>query len=398
MIRTFLSCFLLLVNVVFLNAIEIGNTNLGGSIRANYVLGDYVKTGTGAAQRGGDGGNMVLDVFTVKAKSNWEHFETTLEYRWYNGYNFFHTAMLEAKAFGGSMKLGVTRVPFGVGAFGPANSWFFDQHFYLGLADDMDLGVHFSKNYETLSVDMAYFFSSEWQGKGASTSSSRYGYDIVNENNKNGLYEEEHQLNLRIVKSVKLGFEFHPGASVQYGQLSGINGLSEDSDALAIALHTKINLSQWTFLIQGTHYYYDAQYSALAKTTLGVDDDLIGMGAYDFAWPVASKGRIFSTAIAYTWKDVLNIAESVTLYHDYSLLIKDGDLAGKSFNDSALSVIGLSIANKGWYIYVDHGFSNGNYFVGNEGDNYSNNDVGDFGVNGNNKWNKRLNINFGYYF
>ena len=45
-------------------------------------------------------------------------------------------------------------------------------------------------------------------------------------------------------------------------------------------------------------------------------------------------------------------------------------------------------------------FSNGNLFVGNIGDDYSNvfDGVGDFGANGNDRWNSRFNINFGYYF
>lgn len=58
----------------------------------------------------------------------------------------------------------------------------------------------------------------------------------------------------------------------------------------------------------------------------------------------------------------------------------------------------MAIANQGWYIYVDQAFSNGNFFVGNEGDNYGTRQVGDFGINGNDKWNSRFNVNLGYYF
>jgi hypothetical protein len=45
-------------------------------------------------------------------------------------------------------------------------------------------------------------------------------------------------------------------------------------------------------------------------------------------------------------------------------------------------------------------FSNGNLFVGNIGDDYSNSfdGVGDFGANANDRWNSRCNSNFGYYF
>ena len=44
-------------------------------------------------------------------------------------------------------------------------------------------------------------------------------------------------------------------------------------------------------------------------------------------------------------------------------------------------------------------YAKGNYFVGDEGDDYSRIDgVGDFGVAGNRDRHYRLNINFGYYY
>ena len=52
------------------------------------------------------------------------------------------------------------------------------------------------------------------------------------------------------------------------------------------------------------------------------------------------------------------------------------------------------------YIYAELGISDGNFFVGDKGDSYSNiyDGVGDFGANGNDRWNKRFNINARYYF
>ena len=64
-----------------------------------------------------------------------------LEYRWYDAYSMIHTAWLGYKlSDSGTVKAGIVRVPFGPTAYGISTSWFFDQHFYVGLADDMDLG------------------------------------------------------------------------------------------------------------------------------------------------------------------------------------------------------------------------------------------------------------------
>lgn len=54
----------------------------------------------------------------------------------------------------------------------------------------------------------------------------------------------------------------------------------------------------------------------------------------------------------------------------------------------------------GWYIYSDLAYSKGNLFVGNRGDDDANlyRGVGDFGVDGNNTWNYRFNLNLGYYY
>lgn len=83
-------------------------------------------------------------------------------------------------------------------------------------------------------------------------------------------------------------------------------------------------------------------------------------------------------------------------YLEYSSIIKDDS----QFNNSDLFVLGSAWASGGWYIYSDLAYSNGNLFVGNIGDNYSNidNGVGDFGANGNDRWNYRFNLNLGYYY
>jgi len=57
------------------------------------------------------------------------------------------------------------------------------------------------------------------------------------------------------------------------------------------------------------------------------------------------------------------------------------------------------LARGDWHIYSDLAYSNGNYFVGNENDDYSRIDgVSDFGVNGNDHWYYRFNLNLGYYY
>jgi hypothetical protein len=382
--------------------IAIGNLNIGGAIRANYVNGDYAPDGTDAAQRGDNGGNFELDVFRI----NLDYADGPLigkaEYRWYNGYNFLHTGWIGYNLDDNSqVQVGLNRVPFGVGAYGPANSWFFDQHYYVGLSDDMDYGIKYSWSRDSLSVDLAYYLMAENSFVGATDESARYAYDMVDNGTPYAHYEEENQVNLRVIHTISSdNYSTELGASLQWGQLAADGKFAEDSDAFAASLHSKTSFHNWTLMLQVTQYDYAADYKASATDANGLplSNDLISMGAYDFAWPVASAGTIPAIALSYTVKPDIEWIDSITFYNDYSVILKDGD----GLNDSAMNVTGMAIASGGWYIYVDYALSNGNYFVGSEGDvygdTYAESSVGDFGANGNDEWNGRFNINFGYYF
>ncbi len=157
------------------NDIVLGPLTIGGAVRVNYVYGDYEVSGD-APQRGGNGGNAELDTFRVNVSLDYGQLIGKLEYRWYDGYNFLHTGWLgyDFKEQG-ELQVGVTRVPFGPGPYGVSQSWFFDQHYYVGLADDMDLGVKYLREWNNWRLAFAYFASSERDWKGASRDSARYG-------------------------------------------------------------------------------------------------------------------------------------------------------------------------------------------------------------------------------
>jgi hypothetical protein len=388
--------------------ITIGPLTIGGAMRVNYVLGDYPNGGSGP-NRGGNSGNVELDTFRINVDLAYEQILGKLEYRWYpqggNNYNFIHTGWLGYQFDNGSqVQVGVTRVPFGPTAYGVSQSWFFDQHFYVGLADDMDLGIKFVTEVGNWDLDLAYFASSEWNGNGTSKDSARYAYDAVLWRESvaedgtvsyggpvNGL-EERNQFNVRAI----YGFDdvqvpTDVGFSAQYGQLKGRN--TDDGDHWAASLHMINQYGNFKLASQLTRY----EYNISANNAWGTDD-LIPMGAYDFAWPVATKAWIPAISASYKVETGrLPWLDYVLPYLEYSSLITDES----SFNDSEMWVLGAAWARGGWYIYTDLAYSNGNYFVGNKGDSYGNivdPGVGDFGVNGNDRWNYRFNINLGYYF
>ena len=380
------------------------NTNpitIGGAVRVNYIYGDYASSDS--PSRGDNGGNVELDTFRVNLSLKYEQVTGELEYRWYDGYNFVHTAWL-GYAFDESSQLqaGITRVPFGPGAYGVSQSYFFDQHYYLGLSDDMDFGLKYLRKTGPWDLALAYFGSSEGNWNGSSEDSARYSYDSVQwrsaldangniiASSSNG-YTEKNQVNGRAIYHIEhRDSSTDIGLSVQVGELDG-NG-AKDGHHWAASVHLVNQNGPIKLAVQLTAYEFNID----DDNALGTDE-LIPFGAFDFAWPVATKAWVPAISLSYALVTP-NIAwlDSITPYIEYSGIIKDN----AEFNDSELITFGAAWVSGGWYIYSESAYSNGNLFIGDEGDNYANinHGAGDFGVNGNNKWNYRFNINFGYYF
>ena len=387
---------------------KVGPVTIGGAMRVNYVLGSYTN-GDSGPNRGGNGGNVELDTFRINLALDYENILGKLEYRWYpagtgKNYNFLHTGWLGYRFQDEShVEVGVNRVPFGPGPYGVSQSWFFDQHYYVGLSDDMDLGIKYVTAIDNWALDVAYYAASEGSYFGRSENSARYSYDAVKwresidedgnvtyGGEKNG-YSERNQFNVRAIYSfTDAAIPTDLGVSLQYGQLKGQR--ADDGSHWAASAHMVNQIGDFKLATQLTRYQID-----IDRHNPWGTDKLIPMGAYDFAWPVATEAWIPAVSLSYKYETgQIPWLDYVLPYLEYSSIVKDES----DFNDSQMWTLGAAWARGSWYIYSDLVYSNGNYFVGDDGDDYSSvaNGVGDFGVNGNDKWNYRFNINFGYYF
>lgn len=378
---------------------------IGGAMRVNYAYGSYGDENN-PHRRGQKIGDVDLEVFRLNSDLDYHNIISRIEYRWYDNYSFIHTAWLGYNFENlGTLKAGIVRVPFGPTAYGVSTSWFFDQHFYVGLSDDPDLGFTWENTFGKLNLGIGYFYGSEFQTDGNSLNSSRYGYDIVKwkeKVDKNGKvewgvsengYDEQHQLNLRAIYAIEDVADV--GTSFQYGFLKPTN-IDDDEmgNHYAVSVHMKNSLSDFTLYTQFSYYTHN-----ISNETPWNTGDLIPMGAYDFAWPIASTGLIPALSLRYTGIDTAGISwiDSVTPYIEGSTILKTVE----DFNNSTLVTVGASWTLFGaLYVYSDFGLTDGNFFVGNTDDDYNNilTGVNHVGANGNNSWHWRLNFNFGYYF
>lgn len=363
--------------------IRFGPLRIGGAMRANYAIGDYPETGA-ASRAFEDGGNFALDTFRINLDYADGPYIGKVEYRWYNGYNFLHTGWLgyqfDDKR---QLQIGVNRVPFGPGPYGVSQSWFFDQHYYLGLADDMDLGVKYHHESANWSWDIAYYAADEGHYTGASRDSARYSYDVVNESNDG--YEERNQFNIRgIYRFAANELKTDLGVSLQYGELKS-RGVQDDGDRYAASLHMVNKWHHFTLASQITYYRFDVD----ARQPLGTDK-LMQMGAYDFPSTAAAEAWIPAVSLSYYHEtSQIGWLDYVIPYLEYSIVVKTED----AFNDSELATLGAAWGKDNWYIYTDLSASNGNEFIGGD------DPFGDrLGANQTHDWQTRFNINFGYYF
>ena len=379
------ACLLLAASLGMAQESQKPPIKIGGVIGVNYVYGSYDEP----HPRGTDIGRAELELFRLNADLAHQNFIGRVEYRWYNdssNYSMFHTAWLGYDlGDSGILKAGIVRVPFGPTAYGVSSSWFFDQHFYVGLADDMDLGIAWQAGFDRLTLDVGYYVSSEFRGKGSSLESSRYSYDVVRKGGEvDRGFEEENQFNLRAIYALEGGTEI--GGSLQYGLLQGTNVGGDDSgDHYALSGHMKNALGNFTLYSQLTYYSYN-----ITDQTPWGTGELIYMGAFNYADLVASEAILPALNLRYNGVDTSGVSwlDSVTPYVEWSSIMKTAD----GFNDSTLVTVGAAWTIASLYMYTDLAFSDGNYFVGFD------NVGGDFGANEDDSWNWRLNFNFRYYF
>ncbi|WP_221031537.1 hypothetical protein [Actomonas aquatica] len=363
---------------------------IGGAVRVNYYGGDYTDNSPATAADAAGNGAVALDTFRVNVDYARGPWSAKAEYRMFRGYygndsyHFLHTGWIGYEFENAdTLQVGVNRVPFGPGPYGISQSWFFDQHYYVGLADDMDLGVKYSGTRGDWDFDVAYYVSDEGSWSGSTRDSARYSYDVVNESGSG--YGERNQFNARAIRHFTAGeWSFDVGASAQWGQLHSY-GPQDDGDHYAFSFHPTARWQNWTFAAQLTTYRLNVD----AAQPLGTDT-LVQFGAYDFPTTLAADAWLGSASLSYTlqtptiaWLDYL------VPYLEYSSINK----REAGFNDSELLTYGVAWAHGGWYIYTEVARSNGNDFVGNLGGFNSR-----FGANPNARWLTRYNLNFGYYY
>lgn len=359
---------------------------IGGALRFNY---NYSTWKPNQKKRGGDFG---YDMARINAEASYKGVSMNFEYRLYS--QSFGGGMLKQGWFAYSpsekveLQLGLTQVPFGITQYNSHN-WFFSLNYYMGLEDDHDMGIKYSRKTDDWLIDLAFFKNAEELnfGNNSDISFSRYSYDISSiDLDGDGQFEyrnkEINQFNgkvIRILKSKK--FEHQIGLSLQYGGIFNLD-LNENGNHSALGIHYELNFKKWNFKAQWTRF------NNSPKTFENDNEDIIAMAAYGAPYLVAAYSNNYTLGISYSidvdWKPISNLL----LYNDFGMM----DKTKSEFSDSFMNVTGLLVTAGRLFTYIDFAQGKNHPWLGPlwtealaQGD-------------PNAKWEMRFNINFGYYF
>lgn len=362
---------IILISITHPSIAQVDNgIDIGGTIRVNYAYRDYDESNKEKT------GDFSFDIAAIKFNGKLDNWGVAAEYRFTSnsdyikyGYGFYDIS----PSF--QLQLGINKVPFGNSEF-ISNSFWFGLPYYLGFEDDHDIGIKAIYQNNGWHTDLAFYKNAEY----GPTENKRYATDLytgtINGTEYNN--EETNQLNLRQTYIAEYkGGSTTVGGSVQVGQIynskTGNNG-----DRYAVALHLDSSYNGWNLQMQAMQYEYHA-----ADT---IDSNKIGVSVVSWQYEIASKGQAYNVNIA---KTVNTDWGNIKFYNDFGLMTPDVD--DDSYGNSMQNVIGMAISAGPTYTMIDFVMGKNMTFSTANNDHVGLPEVG-------NDWDKRININFGYYF
>lgn len=341
---------------------------LGGALRFNYR---YLDDDPGSSERRGDAG---LDLFRLNLDGELDRLQLSAEYRFYGYMDSLHHGWVGYQLTAtDQLQLGVHRIPFGLLPYAAHNYWF-GIPFYLGLADNYDLGLKYLAERGPWDLQLGFYKNGEL---GSAGNLDRYGYDPVSVGEARN--QETNTVNARL--AYRLGdagrCEHELGLSAQRGGL--YNTDTNDTGAhWAAALHSDSRCGRWNLQLELGRYGHDPRNPA------GVPDDRITLGGFAFTHDIAADGDFGAANIAYNLPVQIPGVQLVTCYNDFSWLHK----RPAGMRDSYLNTTGCLLQLGPVFAYLDLIHGRNAVFVGG----------GSLADGGNDDWERRVNVNLGYYW
>ncbi len=347
---------------------------IGGAVRFQYSYEDYDEDNK---DRGGD---FDFDTFRLDVDGSIGDVRVSAQYRWYQYMDVLRHAYV-AYDFNDNWEgqIGITQVPFGNLNYN-SNSFFFSSGFYTGLEDDFDSGLSLIGKFDQHDIRLAFFKNDEQGGIDGYVSdrTERFSYDVVGIRDfgaGEGIYSEPGTgIGETNTFNFRYAYDFgntEVGVSLLSGGLDGTDG--SVGDHTAYAFHLKSQFDNIGIMFQYSDYEYD----------LDNGSDFVAVGAWAFYDSIPAEASLYNLAVSYSLPVSIGPITNFTFYNDYNLVT---DKSGDFKEDTIMNATGVAISAGGVYAYVDLITAKNQPFLG-----------GSMAADSDD-WNKRVNINIGYYF
>lgn len=342
--------------------------HVGGALRFNYFWKDY---DTDSEAKRGDLG---LDLFRVNVDGESDGVQVSAEYRFYPYMDALHHGWIGFRPSASDrVQVGVSKVPFGLLPYA-AHSYWFGMPYYLGLADDYDAGVKYRRNDGPWQTQVAFFKNDEL---GDGSDLDRISYDAAAVGTARN--EETNSVAARLAYTVNPGGEcsHELGLSGQGGELYNLD-TERTGDRWAAALHLDSRCGRWNGQLELGRYRYNPEHPA------GVGDRTVTLGGFAASHAVAAEGTFAVANLAYNVPVEGPRLKLLTCYNDFSVLDKEPE----RFDNSYLNTTGCVAQIGPTYTYLDLIHGRNALYLG----------EGSLAGGGSDDWERRLNINIGYYW
>ena len=367
----------------FFDKLKWGNFKLGGALRLNLIK----RENWGNTPKVAD---VDFDTFRLQLNYDDGTWFGEAQYRWYyyedygRFVHFLHHGWMGYRFDEHqNVKIGVHMVPFGILPWA-SNNFYFSPAFYVGLEDDYDLGIKYEYDKDNWNIQLAYYIEDEGDWFGNSEDSARYSTDVVHTDG-GSTNREEHQFNIRVTHTFQHqeNYSTELGLSYQVGLIPN-TATGHHGNHYAAAAHILGKYDKWTLKAEAIRYEYSLE------NPVGVSNDTVRMGGFDFSYNVASRANIYQTGLSYRQPVDWGIIDAITPYVDYGIIDKDED----GWDSTQFVAPGFAVEAGRFYIYFDLYLAQNHPYLG---DGNFTNGLAEGGTNPD-RWSRTFLINVGYYF
>ena len=363
---------------------QAGELKLTGAIRTRYIHKDYIVQANEGSK------NDDWRLADIKAVLSYENPDwiASMDVRCYQ-YDRLCDALFLKDAWAGykfsdqqRMTVGFQSVDFGFGRLW-GNSYYETLLNTVGLEDIQNLGVKYQFKDNLYNFILGFYPTDGGNYKGTSKDSSRYSGNFVRADDltQGTDIDEKNMWVTRLSRKFELdqsqNFSTEIGGSYWYSELEN-NRTNKDGHRSTWSIFSTTNYQAWQWLFLAGEQDIKNADNLLPKSST--------IGAFDYPYQVANKGKYMANEINYTFAKPFHQLENIKPYVSYSRFYKDES----GYQDSDRLIAGLYFNYKKVGIQGEYIWSRNDPMTGSGADGLAQGDG--------NQWNKLFYLSLGYYF